>query len=160
MDALDLIQLGRQLVRIGEQSLRRAPGMVLPTGPSLVLRDVHANPESSIKEVAERTSLPQSYVSESVARLRDDGLVVTEVDPADGRRTLVRVTPEHTRAVARKGARPVEAALRDALGGTDPEAMRAVAGALDLLAARIRPGEPGPILGQLRKAQGVPGKPR
>jgi hypothetical protein len=36
-----------------------------------VLRDAFGNRESSISEIAERTSLPQSYVSESVARLRE-----------------------------------------------------------------------------------------
>ena len=67
------------------------------------------------EDVTARTGLPQSYVSESVARLRDQGIVETSADPADGRRTLVRVTAEHPRTVAAKGAVPVDAAL--AAGG-------------------------------------------
>ncbi|MGC2190784.1 MAG: helix-turn-helix domain-containing protein [Candidatus Dormiibacterota bacterium] len=151
VDALDLIQLGRSLARIGEQSLRGTLGVGFPTGPSLVVRDVFPNPGVSIYEIAERRVLPQSYVSESVAKLRGQGLLVTEVDPDDKRRTLIRINPQHTRSLARKGARPVDWALADALGAADPEAMRAVLGALDVLAARIRPGAPGVIIGQLRK---------
>ena len=75
MNALDLIMLGRQLARIGEEVLRGAQAQTMPTGPSLVLRDVFAHPDSSITDITGRTGLPQSYVSESVARLRDLGIV-------------------------------------------------------------------------------------
>jgi len=37
--------------------------------------------------------------------------VVTEVDPADRRRTLVRMKPDHLRRVARKGSASADAAL-------------------------------------------------
>ena len=111
--------LGRQLTKIGEGVLRGAtasPAPFLPAGPSLVLRDVFAHPDSSITDVTARTGLPQSYVSESVARLREQGIVETAADPADGRRTLVRVSAQHPRTVAAKGSAPVDAALAEALG--------------------------------------------
>src|SRR5580692_11081147 len=98
VDALDLIMLGRQLTKIGEDVMRGStaqtaktqtakarpatpPGAepadapFMPTGPSLVLRDVFANPGSSITDITARTGLPQSYVSESVARLRGQAIV-------------------------------------------------------------------------------------
>ena len=82
MNALDLIVLGRQLTKIGEEVLRgsgdaagqdagghgerpaRASGRprqtpFLPTGPSLVLRDVFADPGSFITDTTPRTWLPQ-----------------------------------------------------------------------------------------------------
>ena len=71
MDAIDLIMLGRRLTRIGEETMRGSKEVPLPTGPTLVLQDVLTHPDSSISEVTARTALPQSYVSESVARLRD-----------------------------------------------------------------------------------------
>ena len=64
----------------------------LPKGPSLVLKDVFGHPGAAITEIAERTVLPQSYVSESVARLREQGVVATRFDPADRRRTLATLT--------------------------------------------------------------------
>jgi DNA-binding transcriptional ArsR family regulator len=153
VNALDLIVLGRQLSRIGEEVMRgsRTPGM--PTGPSLVLRDVFAHPDSSISDVTARTGLPQSYVSESVARLRNQGIVETSADPSDGRRTLVRVAPGHPRTVVAKGSVCVDAALADALGEpAGGAAIVQVIGTLSDIAARLTPADPGPIRQQLDRA--------
>jgi DNA-binding MarR family transcriptional regulator len=182
VDALDLIMLGRQLTKIGEDVMRGStaqsaktqsakaqsaktrpatpPGAepadapFMPTGPSLVLRDVFANPGSSITDITTRTGLPQSYVSESVARLRGQGIVVTSADPADGRRTLVRVSDQHPRTVAAKGSVPVDAALAAALseppGGA---AVTQIISTLSALAARLAPETPGPIRRQLDRAR-------
>jgi DNA-binding transcriptional ArsR family regulator len=155
MNALDLIMLGRQLTKIGEEVLRdaKAPSQAarsMPAGPSLVLRDVFAHPGSSISDITARTGLPQSYVSESVARLRDQGILETSADPADGRRTLARVAPQHSRTVVAKGSVSVDAALAAALGEPDGGAdVARIIGTLDALAARLRPESPGPILRQL-----------
>jgi DNA-binding MarR family transcriptional regulator len=151
MNALDLIMLGRQLTKIGEEVLRGSKAQAMPTGPSLVLRDVFAHPDSSITDVTARTGLPQSYVSESVARLRDQGIVETSADPADGRRTLVRVTAEHPRTVAAKGSVPVDAALAAALG--HPADAVEIITTLASLAERLRPSSPGPIRRQLDQAR-------
>lgn len=153
VDALDLIRLGRQLVRTEGHALRGSMGTSLPTGPSPLLRDVFANPGASIKVIAERTALPQSYVSESVAKLREKGLVSTEVDAADRRRTLVRVRPEHELGVARKGGRPIDRALTEALDGADSEVVRTTVEALSLVASRLSPRALGPIMEQLRSDQ-------
>jgi DNA-binding MarR family transcriptional regulator len=150
VNALDLIMLGRQLSRIGEEALRGSPTPGMPTGPSLVLRDVFAHPDSSISDITARTGLPQSYVSESVARLRDQGIVETSADPSDGRRTLVRVAPDHPRTVAAKGSVSVDAALAEAFGEpADGSAIAQIIGTLSDIAARLRPADPGPILRQL-----------
>jgi DNA-binding MarR family transcriptional regulator len=87
---MSLYLLGRRLMQIAE-------GM-LPTGRKvtsarLVYVDVAYHPNSSITEITERTGFPQSLVSTAVARLRDIGLLETEADPLDRRRTLVRPTP-------------------------------------------------------------------
>jgi DNA-binding transcriptional ArsR family regulator len=177
MNALDLIVLGRQLTKIGEEVLRgsgdpagqdagghgerpaeasgrprQAP--FLPAGPSLVLRDVFAHPGSSITGITARTGLPQSYVSESVARLRSQGIVETSADPADGRRTLVRVSAGHPRTVAAKGSAPVDGALAAALGEPDGgPAVAEIVATLSALAERLRPESPGPIQRQLDQAR-------
>ena len=43
----------------------------------------------------------------------------TSADPADGRRTLVRVTAQHPRTVVAKGSASVDAALAAALVAAD-----------------------------------------
>jgi DNA-binding MarR family transcriptional regulator len=141
MNALDLIMLGRQLTRIGEEVLRGSKAESVLTGPSLVLSDVFAHPGSSIGHITARTGLPQSYVSESVARLRGQGILETSADPGDGRRTLVRVSDRHPRTVAAKGAASADEALAAALGERDGEPTAAeIIAALTVLAGRLRPG--------------------
>ena len=203
MDALDLIVLGRQLTKIGEEVLRGSAGVTgqgvdgkgeqaaggqagdrpaqasgrprqasgrlgqasgrpgqasfMPTGPSLVLRDVFAHPGSSITDITGRTGLPQGYVSESVARLRSQGILETSADPADGRRTLVRVSAEHPRTVAARGSAPVDGALAAALGEPDGgPAVTEIVATLSALAERLRPESPGPIRRQLDQARKEP----
>jgi DNA-binding MarR family transcriptional regulator len=156
MESLELVQLGRRLVRIGEQVLRSAgDAPAPPLGPSMVLHDVFAHPGGSVTDITGRTGLPQSYVSESVARLRDQGLVVTEVDPADRRRTLVRTNPECLRRVARKGTASVDAALAEAFDESDPVKAEVLVNTLTEMARRLLPARPGPIRRQLQQEQTV-----
>lgn len=142
--------LGRQLVKIGEEAMRGGHAPPLPPGHALVLRDVLTHPDSPITDITARTGLAQSIVSKAIARFRADGVVQIGSDPADGRRTLARVSSQHLRTVAGKGATPADSALAAALGETDPEAIAQIIAVLDDLASRLRPAEPGPAARQLR----------
>lgn len=153
MNALDLIVLGRRLTKIGETVLRGGAQPALPTGVGLVLRDVLAHPASSIRDITERTGLRQSYVSESVAKLRDRGIVETTADPNDARRTLASVTAGHPRNVAHLGTASVDTALAQAVGASDPAVVASIIEVLEALAAQLQTGEPGPLLSQLRPSE-------
>jgi hypothetical protein len=149
MDALELVDLGRRLARIGEEAMRGgSPG--LPAGPALVLRDVFRHPGGSVRDISLRTGLPQGYVSECVAKLRADGMVETTTDPADRRRTLVRFGHQHAGHVLDAGAVCVDEALGRALGETEPRALAETIEALSSLARRLRPKEPSDVALQLR----------
>lgn len=124
MEALDLIILGKQLTRLGEQALRDAnpsgngaSSTSLPTGTLIVIRDVLDHPGTSIIDIVARTGLPQSYASDCVSKLRIKGLAEISTDPADRRRTLVRLRTGEAEAVARGCAQPVDDLLRTAVGG-------------------------------------------
>jgi DNA-binding MarR family transcriptional regulator len=147
MEALDLIVLGRQLTRLGERAMRdddpredgvQALDATLPVGALIVMRDVLASPGSSITDITTRTGLPQSYVSESVNKLRVKGLAEITADPADRRRTLVRLTAGHLEHVARHSARNADDALRSALGDVDAATAGQVIALLSDLASRLR----------------------
>jgi DNA-binding MarR family transcriptional regulator len=154
--AFDLIVLGRQLSRIGETVMRGQAPPAQPTSAGLVLADVFAHPASSISEITARTGMPQSNVSEAVARLREQGTVESFPDPADRRRTLVRVSARHPRNVMRAAMVPVDAALAAALDGLSPDEAAGIIQTLETLAARLRPDKPGPILDQLSRARSAP----
>ena len=154
--AFDLIVLGRQLSRIGETVMRGQAPPAQPTSAGLVLADVFAHPGSSISEITARTGMPQSNVSEAVARLREQGTVESFPDPADRRRTLVRVSAQHPRNVMRAALVPADAALAAALGDLSPGEAAGIIQTLETLADRLRPDKPGPILDQLNRARSDP----
>jgi DNA-binding MarR family transcriptional regulator len=144
VDALDLIMLGRQLARIGERAIHGSPegagnDLGLSAGALLVMRDVFAHPGSAIADITARTGLPQSYVSDSIARLRANGMAETSSDPADGRRTLVSLASSQLRRVADHSARSADEELIAALGGIDADFAGRVLAVLSDIAARLRP---------------------
>jgi DNA-binding MarR family transcriptional regulator len=157
MSAGELIILGRQLTRIGTEAMRGHADADLPPGQGMVAADVFAHPATSVGEIADRTGLRQSYVSESVARLRRQGVVETSVDPSDGRRTLVRLAAGHPATVARAAAEPVKDALARALGDADPATLAGVIDTLARLADRLQPTDPGPVTRSLRRQHDEPG---
>jgi Winged helix DNA-binding domain len=65
-------------------------------------------------------------VSESVARLRRQGVVETSADPADGRRTLVRLAAGHPATVSQAAAVPASETLARPLGDPDPRTLAEV----------------------------------
>ena len=134
MDALTLIQLGRRLTKLGEEALRRADGDPLPNGPALVLRDVATHPGTTVGEIAARTALRQSYVSESVELLFGRRMVTSVVDGRDRRRRRVRIADEYRRRGAGRSVAPAEPVLRAAVG---EDALAEVTRALALLVARL-----------------------
>lgn len=94
----DLIWLGQRLVDAGEAEVRAsAPGV--PIAELVVMGDLLDNSPTTITEVAERTGYVQSRVSRTVSNIVQRGWAVTETDPADGRRTVIRI-PEHISAEA------------------------------------------------------------
>ncbi|MCO5968246.1 MarR family winged helix-turn-helix transcriptional regulator [Actinoallomurus soli] len=137
MDGLAAYRLGRVLMRVGEASLKGGDQGRAPAGVAVILMDVVEHPDSPIGDIASRTGFPQGHVSTTVARLRERGLVETTPDAADRRRTLVRVAADFRKRVARRKGAPIEAALTEIAGVTDPEQVAEVVAALEVLADRL-----------------------
>ena len=135
VNALDLHLLGSRLMKIGEGAMRGTEAPAIPSGLRLIVTDIAENAGSSIGEIAARTGLPQSYVSTSVARLRDRTAVETAGDPKDGRRTLVRLTESIPARAARRGAASIDGAIVQEAGLDDPAD---VVAALETLLAGLR----------------------
>lgn len=144
MNGVELFLLGRTLMKIGEEAMPEPAGGAdrHPGGTRavlIVMSDVAAHPDSAVGEIAARTGLPQSQVSTAVARLKETGSIVTAPDPADRRRLLVRQAPGVSARVAQVRATTIDAALTAALGTDDPQPVREVAGALEVLARYLGP---------------------
>lgn len=140
MDGFELFQLGRKLMRLGEQSMPEITFRHLSGPARTVVFDAFENPGSSISDITARVRFPQSQVSACVARLREAGVVTSFADPQDRRRTLVRPTDE---ALRRSHARPtakIDTALAKAIGSTEPAELERVKDALEALAELLDPG--------------------
>ncbi len=140
MNAVEVYLLGRKLMKIAESAFAAdQPGGGLPTSVRMVLVDISAHPASSIGEITARTGFPQSHVSASVARLREQGVLETSVDAVDGRRTLVRLGDSLRERLATRAPVPVDAALAAELASPDRADLAQVIDALEAVAERLIP---------------------
>jgi DNA-binding MarR family transcriptional regulator len=114
---------------------------------------VFANADASVSAITARTGLPQSYVSESVAALRDRGILETTPDPQDRRRTLATVTAAHRRRVAKRASVPVNITLAKKIG---EERAHIALPLLERIAELLSDEEGGPILTALRASNDHP----
>ncbi|WP_369229278.1 MarR family winged helix-turn-helix transcriptional regulator [Streptomyces sp. R21] len=158
MNGVELFLLGRALMKIGEEALPEPPGGARRYAGStrlvlVVASDIAAHPDTAVGEIAARTGLPQSQVSSAIARLKEAGSVQTAPDPVDRRRVLVRQAAEVSERVAQVRAVGIEDALAMALGSDDPQRLREVSEALDVLARNLLPQSGGP---ESRRADIVP----
>src|ERR1700728_3132686 len=136
MKSTDLLLLGRRLMKLAEEGL---PGQGVNNSVRFVLLDIAANPGSSISEITTRTGVPQSQVSTSVIRLRQVGIVRTEIDPRDRRRTLVSVVPEALQRAHSRITSTADAAIGRALGNPPAVEVAEVIGAVEMVAERLGP---------------------
>ncbi|GAA3219841.1 MarR family transcriptional regulator [Actinocorallia longicatena] len=139
MDGFDLFQLGRKLMKLGEQAMPEGGFRQLSAPARAVLFDIAENPGSSISDVTARVKFQQSQVSACVARLREAGIVEAVPDPLDRRRTLVRLTDEAMRHATTRPAAEIDTAVAKAIDSTDPADIDRVKQALAALEDLLRP---------------------
>ncbi|MFB9627706.1 MarR family transcriptional regulator [Nonomuraea helvata] len=142
MNGVELFLLGRTLMKIGEEAMPTEGIGEHSTSVRTVLivaSDLRGHPDTTVGEIAARTGLPQSAVSAAVARLRTAGAVITETDPADRRRTIIREAPKVSDRVAEVRDASIDAALAAALGTDDPARVSVTVAMLEELAARLIP---------------------
>jgi len=133
---MSLFLLGRKLMQIAELALPQ--GQFSKSG-RLIFVDVAYHPNSSISEITERTGFPQSLVSTLVSKLRDLGLLQSEQDPRDRRRTLVRTTPRLKSVEERLATVRIDDYIASELPAGHLEELEEVLDTLDRLARLLTP---------------------
>jgi DNA-binding MarR family transcriptional regulator len=139
VNAGDLHRLARLLRELALTATADPGERRVSPGHLAIVEDVSHNDETSIGEIARRTGLAQSLVSNVVAQLRDAGVFATRADPADRRRVLVKIREAMRRDVfASRGARPIDAAIRTTLPDASEGDVAQIVRLLDELAERLR----------------------
>lgn len=152
MDAASLHLLARRLRAVAFAATGNTGPRRFAPSDYAVIEDVAVYPESSIREITDRTAIVQSLVSRIVARYRDEGLLVTAPDPADGRRVLVSVDPATMVEVFRtRGRAPIETALIAEMPRLSPERQRRIVELLDELADLVGAAGPEADAGSSRR---------
>ncbi|MBW8487408.1 MarR family transcriptional regulator [Actinomadura parmotrematis] len=122
MNTTELYLLGHRLQKLAEAAIPTEGVGEHPTSTRTVLlvaADVREHPGTTVTEIARRTGLVQSQVSNAVARLRGAGGLAAAPDPADRRRTLLRPGPDDAPRVVAAREAPLGPVL--AAATTDPE---------------------------------------
>jgi DNA-binding MarR family transcriptional regulator len=135
MDGVRMHRLGKRLIDLSREVTTSAGDASLTPAEIAVIEDALKHPGSPVSEIKVRTGFAQSHVSESVARLKERGLVETSPDPADRRRTRVRLTEPAREAVLARAERSAD----EVIGRVVEDTVRArrVVALLDELAAML-----------------------
>ena len=142
MDGVRLHRLGKLLIDLSREVTTRVDDTALSAAEIAVLEDVLKHPDSPVRDITARTGFAQSHVSASVLRLTDRDLLTAAPDPADRRRTLVRLAGRARRAILARAARPADDTIARAV--PDPERARRVVLLLDELADLLLSGAAAP----------------
>lgn len=137
MDGVSLHRLGKRLIDLARDVTVEDDASALTQGEVAVLEAVLKHPDSSVNEIHLFTGFVQSHVSASIQRLRTRGLLTTSTDPADRRRTRVRLAEPARLAIVQRASRPADAAIARVLD--DPAQARRAVALLDELAALLLP---------------------
>lgn len=122
MNVIDLYLLGHRLQKLAEAAVPTDGIGEHPTSTGTVLivaADLRDHPGTTVTEIAGRTGLAQSQVSNCVARLRSAGAAAAEPDPRDGRRTLLSPAAEPSDRMRAVRETPLGPAL--AAATSDPD---------------------------------------
>ena len=95
-----------------------------------VMSELAQSPAQSIKDLAQVTMTTHSTVSQVVSQLLAKGLVTRTVDPADGRRSVLRLTRQGT-SVLRRSPRAIQQDLIEGFGTLRPNERRSLAAGLE-----------------------------
>lgn len=107
-----------------------------------IVEDLADHRDSSIGEIARRTGLAQSLVSNTVAMLYERGVVAVSRDVRDRRRSVVNITPEAKRSlIDPRGKRPVQPALRKVLADHSESQLRRIERLLEELSSSVLPSQ-------------------
>ena len=136
----ELYRLARLLREVALAVVADPDEAPIPLGLVLITDDIARHDGTTITEITARTGLAQSLVSKTVIRLRDAGVVNTQADPTDRRRTRITIsTAARSDIFADRGSRTITRALQHRFPELRRKELTAVEAQLDQLIAALQP---------------------
>lgn len=133
--SLILRALDREMVREFHQT---AGGDATPSSAErIIMATVAREGQMTVGAIVKATGFVQSYVSGVVSRLVDQGLLVSDLDPHDRRRTIISFQPERIGRIKASLDLDVRPLVARILGDAPPEATETVVHALKILAVAL-----------------------
>ncbi|HJP60982.1 MAG TPA: MarR family transcriptional regulator [Gemmatimonadaceae bacterium] len=115
-------------LRTAAESIER--NLRISAAQLFVMRELADSPDQSVKDLAQVTMTTHSTVSEIVSQLLSKGLVTRSTDPADARRSVLRLTRQGARLL-RRSPRPIQQDLIEGFGNLRAADRRGLANGLE-----------------------------
>src|SRR6185503_13144542 len=126
----------RRLIRGLRLAARRTTRTGVTSAQLYVLSCLSTDSAGSLNDLAQRTLTDRSSVATVVDRLVERGLVTSAQDPADRRRSVIRITARG-RAILKDAPESATAQLLAGLGALDEAELASLAGALERLVSAM-----------------------
>lgn len=126
----------RRLIRGLRLAARRTTRTGVTSAQLYVLSCLSADSAGSLNDLAQRTLTDRSSVATVVDRLVERGLVTSSPDPADRRRSVIRITARG-RAILKDAPESATAQLLDGLGALDDPELAALSTGLERLVSAM-----------------------
>ena len=141
--------LHRGILRLSRRLRSTRAGAALSASKLLVLGLLQEDSAATAAHLAAELRIQPQSLTRLLAGLRADGLISRRPDPADGRQSLIELTPAGAEALAADmldRRRRLAGAMLRVLTPAEREVLRIAAGLMDRLAAAVEP-EYGPGAG-------------
>ncbi|MFI5612442.1 MarR family winged helix-turn-helix transcriptional regulator [Amycolatopsis sp. NPDC051903] len=142
MRAADLHRLARTLREIALLATENVGADRVNAGELAVLEDIAEHPDSTIRDITERTGLAQSLVSRITHAMADAGALKIEPDQADRRRVRIALTAATREAIVDRANNTITEAVSTSTPGLTDDERRTLERHLTEAAALLRRANP------------------
>ncbi len=101
-------------------------GQNLSAGQFTIFEDIFKNSPTSVQDIVNRTNLAQSFVSKTVAGMKQKNIVTVQKSPTDKRKVIITFNPAATSLVQMMGDLSIYPALQQTLPSFDDMALHQI----------------------------------
>lgn len=101
-------------------------GQTISAGKLTIFEDIFKNSPTTVQDIVDRTNLAQSFVSKTVASMKQKNIVTVQKSPTDKRKVIITLHPNASEFVQSMGDQSVYPAFKQAFPHLDDTALHQV----------------------------------